>query len=116
MEDTTQLIEKLLISTNEYGKTSYRLLLLKAEDKISDGISSLIPYFFVLLTVAYFLLFANFGIAIWLGELMGNAFWGFFVVAGFYLVFGALIQLFLKKWIKRVFHDYIIRKLNHHQT
>jgi hypothetical protein len=112
MEDTTQLIEKLLISTNEYGKTSYKLLLLKAEDKISDGISSLIPYFFFLITVAYFLLFANFGIAIWLGALLGGAFWGFLIVAGFYFVLGLLIHLFLKKWIKRVFHDYLIRKIN----
>jgi hypothetical protein len=112
MKDTTQLIEQLLISTNEYGKTSLKLLLLKSEDKISDGISSFIPYIFFLISVAYFLLFANFGIAIWLGELMGNAFWGFFLVAGFYLLMGAIIHLFLRKWIKRIFHDYIIRKIN----
>ena len=112
MEDTIQLIEKLLISTSEYGKTTYRLILLKAEDKISDVISSFIPNLFFLITIAIFLLFTNFGMAIWLGELLGNAFWGFFVVAGFYLVLSSLIHFFLKKWIKRIFHDYIIKKMN----
>ena len=112
MEDTTQIIENLLIKTNEYGRTTYRLLLLKAIDKISDNASSVLPTLILILTIAYFLLFLNIGIAIYLGEVLGNNFYGFFAVAGFYLVMSTVIHLFLRSWIKRQFHDALIDKMN----
>lgn len=111
MEETTQIIKNLLVSTNEYGKAKYRLILMKLIDRISDDISSFIANLFLLFTVACFLLFANFGIAIWLGDILGSPFYGFYTVAGFYLIFSFLIHLFFKKWIKRRFHDIIISKM-----
>ena len=111
MEDTTQIVKNLLISTNEYGKARYRLILIKLIDRISDDVSSFIANLILLLTVSCFLMFANFGIAIYLGDLLGNAFYGFFALAGFYLLFSITIHLFFKKWIKRRFHDAIICKM-----
>lgn len=112
MEETSQIVRHLLISTNEYGKARYRLILLKLIDRISDDVSSFVANLILLITVACFLLFANFGIAIYLGDILGNAFYGFFAVAGFYLIFSIMIHLFFKNWIKRCFHDAIICKMN----
>ncbi len=71
MEDNTKLIE-ILERTAEYGKASFELVKLKALDKTSDAVSSLIPHAVVLVLAAVFMLFLNLGLALWLGEILGK--------------------------------------------
>jgi hypothetical protein len=53
----------------------------------------------------------NVGIALWLGELLGKVFYGFFAVAAFYILIGIIIHFFLNKWIKRLIGDYFIKRI-----
>ena len=101
MEDNTKLIESLLERTAEYGKASFELVKLKALDKTSDAVSSLIPHSVVLVLVAVFMLFLNLGLAFWLGEVLGRTFYGFFVVAAFYGIAGLVIHFFMHEWLKK---------------
>jgi hypothetical protein len=111
MEDNTKLLESLLERAAEYGKTSYELVRLKALDKTTDIVSSLVPHSVVIVLIASFMLFLNLGLALWLGELFGKMFYGFFVVAGFYFLAGIFIHLFMNKWLKRVVGNYFIKHL-----
>ena len=111
MEDNTKLIESLLEKASEYGKASYELVKLKALDKTSDAVSSFIPHSVVFFLVVSFLLFVNLGLAFWLGEILGKAFYGFFVVAGFYCVTGIVVHFFMHKWIKKIIRNYMIKLL-----
>jgi len=111
MEDNSNLFESLLDRATEYGKTSFELVKLKALDKTTDIVSSLIPFSVVLILITTFLLFLNLGIAFWLGELLGKIFYGFFAVAAFYILTGILIHFFLHKWIKRLVGDYFIKRV-----
>src|SRR5512136_1959585 len=95
MEDNTKLIELLLESIAEYGKSSFELVKLKALEKTSDAVSSFIPHSLVLVFVAVFMLFLNLGLAFWLGEVLGRIFYGFFVVAAFYGLAGLVIHFFM---------------------
>jgi hypothetical protein len=52
LEENANLLESLLEKTADYGKTSFELLKLKALDKSSDIISTIIP---VLLSLHCFL-------------------------------------------------------------
>jgi len=97
MEDNTKLIESLLERTAEYGKASFELVKLKALDKTSDAVSSLIPHSVVVVLVAVFMLFLNLGLAFWLGEILGRTFYGFFVVAAFYGIAGFVLHFFMHK-------------------
>ena len=99
MEDNTKLIESLLERTAEYGKASFELVKLKALDKTSDAVSSLIPHSVVVVLVAVFMLFLNLGLAFWLGEILGRIFFGFFVVAAFYGIAGFVLHFFMHKWL-----------------
>ncbi len=111
MEDNSKLLETLLDRATEYGQTSLELIKLKALDKATDVISSLIPNSVVFFLLASFMLFLNLGLALWLGEILGKMFYGFFVVAGFYAVTGFIIHFFMHNWLKRHISDYFIRRV-----
>jgi hypothetical protein len=111
MEDNIKSIESLLERVADYSKTSYELAKLKTLDKTSDVASSLIPHSIVFVLFASFMLFANFGIAFWLSELLGNTYYGLFVVAGFYVISGLVIHFFFHKKIKNLVWNYIIKQM-----
>jgi len=110
MNDNEKLIESLLERTIEYGKTSFELVKLKTLDKTSEVVSSFIPHSIVFFFIASLLFFLNLGIAFWLGEIMGNNSYGFFVVAAFYGVLGIVIHFFMHDWLKKKICNYIIKQ------
>jgi len=111
MEDTTKSLEALLERATEYGKTSFELAKLQALDKASDAVSTIVPHSMALSVFACFLLFLNVGAAIWLGELLGKIYFGFFIVAGFYLVVWLIVHFLMHSWLKRTLRNYIIDKV-----
>lgn len=111
MDDNSELLESLLDRATEYGKTSYELVKLKALDKSADIVSSLIPHSVVFVLIASFLLFFNLGLAFWLGELLGRVFYGFFVVAAFYVLTAIIIHFFMHNWLKRLVSNYFIQQV-----
>lgn len=111
MEDNTKLIESLLERTAEYGKASFELVKLKALDKISEAVSTLIPNTIVLVLIAVFMLFLNLGLAFWLGELLGRIFYGFLAVAAFYGIAGIVLHFFMHDWLKKLIGNYFIKNV-----
>jgi fatty acid desaturase len=111
MNDNEKLIESLLERTIEYGKTSLELVKLKTLDKTSEVVSSFIPHSIVFFFIASLLFFLNLGLAFWLGEIMGNNSYGFFVVAGFYGLLGLVIHFFMHDWLKKKICNYIIKQV-----
>ena len=111
MEDNARLIESLLEKVNDYGKTTFELVKLKALDKSSDVISSLLPHGLAFILIATFLIFLNVGLALWLGEILGKIFLGFFVVAVFYGIVWFIIHFFMHKRIKKMVRDNFIKQM-----
>ncbi|PKP41430.1 MAG: hypothetical protein CVT93_08400 [Bacteroidetes bacterium HGW-Bacteroidetes-10] len=111
MEDNVKLIEKLLERVVEYSKTSFELLKLKALEKTSDVASTLALHSVAFVLIASFMLFLNLGLAYWLGELTGKLYYGFFLIGGFYLLTVIVMFLFMRRWIKEVVTNYIIKHL-----
>ena len=111
MEDNAKLIESLLERAFTYGKTSFELAKLKAIDKTSEVVSTVIPHTVVIVIIASFLLFLNLGLAFWLGEILGKLFFGFFLVAAFYGISAIVLHFFLHKRIKKVICNYFIKQV-----
>jgi len=111
MKDNVNLIEALVDTATEYGKTSYELVKLKALDKTSDVISTVIPHSVVFVLVMTFMLFISLGLSFWLGEILGKIYYGFFVVAAFYCIIGLVLHFFLHKWFKKIVGNYFIKKV-----
>jgi hypothetical protein len=111
MEDKAKLLESLLNSATDYGVTTYELIKLKALDKTADVVSSVVPHSVVLILLSSFMLFLNLGIAFWFGEILGKLFYGFLIIAGFYLITGSIIYFLLYKWIKKTVCNYVIKQM-----
>lgn len=111
MEENAKVVESLLEKAAEFGKTNLELVKLKAVDKTSELLSAWLPLAIVYALLILFLVFLNLGLAFWLGDLTGKTHYGFFIVAGFYLLTGLVVRLFFFRWIKRVVSDAVIRLL-----
>ena len=111
MEDQSNLIESLLERVTEYGNTSLELAKLKALDQTSDVVSSVIPHYVVFILYAAFILFISLGFAFWLGGILGNTYYGLFIVGALYGLIGVFIHLFMYKWLKNRIGNYFIKML-----
>jgi hypothetical protein len=108
MEPTISLIESLLERIEKYSKTTLELSKLRVVEKSSLVTTSLLSRFTVVIMLSFFLLVFNIGLALWLGEVLGKSYYGFFVVAVFYLIAGTVFRFFLHGWIKKPASDFII--------
>ena len=111
MESNVKLIEELAESAFDYGKSGYELVKLKSIDKTADVVSSIIPHSIVFVIIILFTLFFNLGLAYYLGEMFGNIFYGFFVVAAFYGIAAIFIHVFMHKRIKNKIYSYLVKQL-----
>jgi uncharacterized membrane protein YcfT len=102
-------LESLLESGEEFGKTSFELLKLKALDKSTALASGIVFNLVVITFLTLFFLMGTLGIALWLGEILGKIWLGFFIVAGFYAVTGLVVYFFMHEWIKKVVSNSIIK-------
>ena len=64
----------------------------------------------VIIMFALFALIMNIGVALFLGELLGKLYYGFFIVAAFYLLAALILHFFMYKWIKKPISDLIIKQ------
>jgi hypothetical protein len=113
MENHAHSIESLVERVEEYGKTNIELYKLKTIDKSADIISSLAAKLTVIVFFTLIFLILNIGIALWIGDLLGKTYYGFFTVAAFYTLVGVLLYAFRDQWIKTpVKNSIIINALN----
>lgn len=107
-ESVKEKIEHLFNSARAYADTRVELFKLKALDKAGDMLSSVLSKAIVLVVFLFFVILLNIGLALWLGELLGKTYYGFFVLAGIYLLAGIIFNSMRKKWFKTPLLDKII--------
>lgn len=100
MEQEANEFEKLYAKVENFGSISYELAKLKSLEVTTIVATSLISVLSVTVMVVLFTIVFNVGVALWLGDLLGKAYYGFFIVALFYLVVGLVLHFFLRRWIK----------------
>jgi hypothetical protein len=111
MDENLKAVEMLIEKAVDYGKTGFELAKLRSIEKLTNVFSSLIPLSVVVILIASFMLFLNLGLAFWIGDILGKAFYGLLIVAGFYGICGIVLHFFLHKWIKRVISNYFIKAI-----
>jgi hypothetical protein len=108
MTDKHNFAENLFEQAEEFGKTSLELIRLKAVDKTTGFMSSLISGFLVVLTIMIFIIMLSVAIAFLLGETFAGPWSGFIIVAAFYGLAALLIYM-LRKSVKSAIADYIVK-------
>jgi len=110
METLANSIESLFEKAETYGKTTYELTKLKLLETTNIVVTSLIARLAVVLMVAMFSFVMSIAVALWLGDILGKAYYGFFIVAGFYFISGLVLHFFLHKWVKKPLSEFIIKQ------
>ena len=111
MNEKETILEPLLEKAEDFGKKSFELWKLKAVDKASDIVSTLIPHSVVFVFALIFVLFLNLGIAFWLGELWNSVSLGYFAVAAFYAFCGIIFHFLLHEKFKERIRNSVIKQL-----
>ena len=104
-------IESLLDDTGKYIEAKTELWKLKTADKISENISSIASQVIFLFIISIVFMSLNVGLAIMIGSWMGEIYYGFFIIAGFYALVGLLLYAVRDKIIKTPLYNSIINKI-----
>ena len=111
MNDNTTPIATLFERAEDFSKTTIKLLKLNAVDKSAEIVSALFSVLIVIVAVVLSILIISVGLALWLGKLVGDSYYGFFIVGGCYLFVAILFHVFRKQWLKYPISNTIIKKL-----
>jgi len=110
METTANSIESLFEKAEAYGKTTYELSKLKLLETTNIVVTSLIAKLSVVLMISMFSFVLSIAVSLWLGDLLGKVYYGFFIVAGFYLIAGIVLHFFLHSWVRKPISELNIKQ------
>ncbi len=111
MNNPESSIETLLEKMENYGKTTQELIMLQSVDKFADVVSSLIARLAVLFIAILSLVIINIGVALWLGNILGDNYLGFFIIGGFYILIAVLFHNYRNEWLKYPMGNSIIKQM-----
>ncbi len=111
MKDKAVLLEVLIEKVESYIKTTLELYRLKAIDKITDVFATIASSLVIAFIITLFFILVSIGLSLYLGELLGKSYYGFFVLGGFYGVVTIVICLNRRKWLEAKMNDFLINKI-----
>jgi phosphoglycerol transferase MdoB-like AlkP superfamily enzyme len=111
MIDDTTPIATLFERAEDYANTTIKLVKLNAVDKSAEIVSSLFSLLVVSMTVVLSIIIFSIGVALWIGKLLGDSFYGFFIIGAFYLLTAILLRIFREQWLKYPISNSIIRQM-----
>jgi hypothetical protein len=111
MDNKESPFEELVERAEAFGKTSFRLYTLKAIDKTSEIVSNLASQLVLIILLSLFFMILNIGIALWIGEMTGKSYYGFFILSGFYAILAVVVHIFSNRWIRKPIRNSIISQM-----
>lgn len=111
MKDKVILVEMLYEKAEQYVKTTLEVNRLKTIDKVTDVFASVASRFAILAIIALFFVLLTVGMALFLGELLGKNYYGFFALALFYGVMALVFIKMRKPWLDDKLNNYLINEI-----
>jgi len=111
MQSIIDNIENLVSRAGDIAETKVELWKLRTAGKISETVSSIISVIAIVILTILTITILSIGGAFWIGSVMGNISYGFFIVGGFYVLAGLLVYVFRRKLIKNPLTNLIINKI-----
>ena len=111
MEERATILESLVEHAGQYTKSSIELLKLKALEKTANTLSFLVSKLVLLIAISCIIMLVNIGAALWIGKLIGNSYYGFFIVAAFYSIVVIIFSAYNKQLLRNPLCNYIISNI-----
>ncbi len=99
MEDKSN-IDNLLLHAKDYAEERIKLVNLNLHDKASRALSGVASALVFSVCGIFVLLFLSLALAWWIGKQLDEAFLGFLIVGGAYLLIAIVIYINREKWIR----------------
>ncbi|MBX2925999.1 MAG: phage holin family protein [Chitinophagaceae bacterium] len=103
----TQLVQ----DTGKYIEAKTELWKLKVADKTTEVASSVASQLMIAVIALLVIISVNTGVALILGKWLGELYYGFFIVAGFYILLGVIMYANRTILMKTPFYNAIINKI-----
>lgn len=110
MNEKIILIEMLFEKAEQYVKTTLGLYRLNVIDKATDVFASFAARVVIFLFLTLFFVLMTLGLAFYLGDVLGEIYFGFFAVGGFYLLISIVLYL-CRKSLEELFNNYMINQI-----
>lgn len=111
MENKPTSVEELFYKLKDYGDTRLDLFKLKAINKVSSFMSSVIVSIILIVLLFLVLISVTIGFGLLIGGRLGNIFWGFFIMAAIYIIIGLVLYSGRNKLLKQPVSDKLIKEL-----
>jgi hypothetical protein len=111
MENNPTSVEELFSKLKDYVETSIDLFKLKAINKVSGLLSTLIVSVILIMLLFLLIICITIGLALLIGMWLGHAFWGFFIMAAVYIIIGLVIYKSKNKILKEPISNTLIKEL-----
>jgi hypothetical protein len=105
------LFETLIEQGQTFSAISIKLAKMKSLEKGTHLFAALLSGLSVLVLLSLFVIVFTIGTALWIGEILGHSYYGFFVVAVAYLIVGTIFHFMLYKWIKKPISNLLIQQV-----
>lgn len=111
MEEKATMMESFFEKVEEYSKTNISLFKLKAIDKTADVVSTIVAKIAILIVIMLAVVLLNIALSLWIGESLGKSYYGFIIVAAFYVLIALILHLSGKTILKSPTNNYIILQM-----
>ncbi len=111
MEEKQSILESLIDSAEDYGKSSIELMKLKAIRKLTEVVSSIAANTIVVCMILLFVFILSIGLSFYIGDALGKTYLGFFVVAGIYLLLTVILMIGSKPILKIPIGNAIVKQI-----
>ncbi len=111
MEDKPTGIEELFNKLKDYAETRLDLYKLMAINKVSGFFSTFVTMLILLMILFTVILCISIGAALLIGQWLGAASYGFFIIAGLYLIIGLVLYSMRGSIIRNSVSDKLIKEM-----
>lgn len=105
-------VKELLAKAIEYIESNVSLIKLKLINRGSSMTSAFLAYSIIAVLILIMAIMLSIGAAIWIGKLLGETYYGFFVTGGFILLLIVLLYVLRNKWLKFPIANSLLQNLN----
>ncbi len=111
MEKTFEKVEELVVHVKEYMNNRINTVKLNTAEKGSKLMANMITMAVSILIFGLFVLFISLALAFVIGKAIGELYWGFLIVSGFYLILGILVFVFREKLLRLPILNALLKQL-----
>jgi hypothetical protein len=111
VHDQTATVKELIDKTVEYAETNIHLMKMKVVNKGSSITSAFLAYLIIAVFVLVLILMLTIGAALWIGNRLGASHYGFFIMAGVYLILILVLYKVRGKWLKMPIANSLLQSL-----